>query len=77
MTVRGNSVTIWERRPPPVDTSDEWTRVQAAQLRYDDIDEDWSLYWRHKGRWEPYAEHLILAKALTMVGEDKLGAFFT
>lgn len=34
MTVRGNFVTIWQRRPPPDDTSDGWTRMHAAQLRY-------------------------------------------
>jgi hypothetical protein len=44
MTVRGNFVTIWERRPSPDDTSDEWTRMHAAQMRYNPADATWSLY---------------------------------
>lgn len=79
MTVRGNFVTIWERRPPSDDTSDEWTRMHAAQMRYNPADATWSLYWRYRNRWEPYdarGEPLSLQQALTVVGEDRLGAFF-
>ena len=76
ITVRGDSVTIFERRPPAAD-SEEWTRMHAAQLRYDATGAQWSLYWRCKSRWEPYADKLNLAKALQIIGDDKLGAFFT
>jgi hypothetical protein len=34
MTVRDNFVTIWERRPPPGNASNEWTRMHAVQMRY-------------------------------------------
>ena len=34
MTVRGDVVTIWERRPPTDKALEEWTRMQVTQMRY-------------------------------------------
>ena len=76
LTVRGNYVTIWEWRRPLEDASHEWSKMPATQLRYDPAESDWSLCWRTKSRWEPYAVHLSLAKALKMISDDAVGAFF-
>ncbi len=41
--IRGNSVTIIERRPPwREDFGPEWSRLTVAQLRYEN--EGWALY---------------------------------
>ncbi|MBA2312295.1 MAG: hypothetical protein H0V97_05790 [Actinobacteria bacterium] len=41
--IRGNSVTIVERRPPwREDFGPEWSRLTVAQLRYEN--EGWTLY---------------------------------
>lgn len=43
---RGNSITIFERRPPwsPELIGPEWTSMKVAQLRYDSSSGQWSLY---------------------------------
>ena len=44
-SVRGNSITILERRPPWSElVGPEWTSMKIAQLRYDASDRRWSLY---------------------------------
>lgn len=52
--IRGNSVTIVERRPPwSPELPPEWSRSQIAQLRYEDG--NWALYWSDRsGRWHFY-----------------------
>ncbi|HZO96245.1 MAG TPA: DUF3024 domain-containing protein [Gaiellaceae bacterium] len=42
----GNSVTIWERRPPwrPGD-GPEWTRIGIARFRYSPSERSWTVYW--------------------------------
>ncbi len=45
-SVRGDAITIFERRPPwREDLGPEWTRQKIAQLRYDRASATWSLYW--------------------------------
>lgn len=57
--IRGNAITIFERRPffrsrPDVD---EWSKMKIAQLRYDVDSKEWSLYWADRnGRWHRYWE---------------------
>ena len=54
-SIRGRSVTIFERRPPWHSSLTEWSRLPIAQLRYDAATSHWTLFWadRH-GRWHPY-----------------------
>jgi hypothetical protein len=54
--VRGQSVTISERRPPwRPDQGPTWSRQPVAQLRYDSDDDRWGLYYADRnGRWHHY-----------------------
>jgi hypothetical protein len=48
--VRGNTITLVERRPPCQPGSDaEWSAADIAQLRYDDASARWSLFWSDAG----------------------------
>jgi hypothetical protein len=56
-TVRGNSVTLAESRPPWDGRGTEWTVLPFAQLRYSTQTTKWSLYWADRNsRWHPYDE---------------------
>jgi hypothetical protein len=52
-SVRGNSVTITELRPPWAEwIGPEWTRMKIAQFRLDPADGMWRLYWADRNeRW--------------------------
>lgn len=53
--VRGNSVSIFECRPPWHTDLTEWSKVRVAQLRYSTDNHRWSLYWADRnGRWHRY-----------------------
>jgi hypothetical protein len=53
--VRGNSVTIFDCRPPWHPSLAEWSKVRVAQLRYSPSTHRWSLYWADRnGRWHRY-----------------------
>jgi Protein of unknown function (DUF3024) len=55
--IRGNSVTIVERRVPwqPVSSNEPWTRFPIAQFRFDVTRRRWTLYWRDRNlRWHRY-----------------------
>jgi Protein of unknown function (DUF3024) len=53
--VRGNSVTIFDCRPPWHPNLTEWSKVRVAQLRYSADTHHWSLYWADRnGRWHRY-----------------------
>ena len=53
--VRGNSVTIFDCRPPWHPNLTEWSKVRVAQLRYSASTHHWSLYWADRnGRWHRY-----------------------
>ena len=54
-TVRGNSVSMFECRPPWHGDLTEWSKVRVAQLRYSTDSHQWSLYWADRnGRWRRY-----------------------
>jgi len=38
----GNSITIWECRPP---WRPEWTRKGIARFRYSPSEKSWTVYW--------------------------------
>jgi hypothetical protein len=77
--VRGNAITIVERRPPWSKlVGPEWTTTTIAQLRYDDG--RWSLYCiDSKERWwlyddaEPAAD---VGPLLATIDEDPTGIFW-
>jgi hypothetical protein len=79
--VRGNAITIIERRPPWSDLiGPEWTRMKIAQLRYDERDRTWTLYARDSSeRWflyidiEPAPE---VGPLLAEIDEDPTGIFW-
>ena len=53
--VRGNSVTIFDCRPPWHPNLTEWSEVRVAQLRYSADTHQWHLYWADRnGRWHRY-----------------------
>ena len=55
-SVRGNRVTIVERRPPWSQlVGPEWTSMNVAQLRYDEGSGSWTLYAADRSdRWFLY-----------------------
>lgn len=55
--VHGNSVTIFECRPPWRPNLTEWSKVRGAQLRYSASTHHWSLHWADRnGRWHRYGD---------------------
>jgi hypothetical protein len=78
-TVRGNAITIVERRPPWSDLAGpEWSAMKVAQLRYDAG--TWTLYCSDsKGRWwlcddaDPAAD---VGPLLAAIDEDATGIFW-
>lgn len=51
---RGNSLTLFERRPHYEDNS-VWTKLPVAQFRYTEKDRTWTLYWADRNsRWHAY-----------------------
>jgi Protein of unknown function (DUF3024) len=79
--VRGNAITIVERRPPWSElVGPEWTTTHIAQLRYDENGRRWSLYCRDsRERWwlyddaEPAAD---VGPLLAAIDEDATGIFW-
>jgi len=56
-TSRGNSVTIFDCRPPWHADLTDWSRSPVAQLRYDADGHLWSLYWADRNsRWHRYED---------------------
>src|SRR5436305_9171484 len=80
-TVRGNSVTVVERRPPWREgIGTEWTSLKIAQLRYDSATALWTLYWSDsKDRWLPYSDATPARSVATLIEAieaDRSGVFF-
>ncbi len=51
-TFRGNSVTIFEHRPPWTESLTEWSSSAVAKLRYNPKAQTWMLFWRDRNsRW--------------------------
>lgn len=77
--IRGNSVTIVERRPPwRDDLGTEWSRLTVAQLRFED--KKWVLYWSDRnGKWHLYDlfdPTPDLSAVLAEVDNDPTGIFW-
>ena len=80
-SVRGNSITIVERRPPWSElVGPDWTSMKVAQLRYDDNSRTWSLYAADRNeRWFLYddvARARNLGPLLAEIGDDPTGIFW-
>lgn len=56
LTVRGDAITIVERRPPwRAEFGPEWSSMKIAQLRFDAASRTWTLWWADRnGRWDRY-----------------------
>jgi hypothetical protein len=81
VAVRGNAITMVERRRPwRRDFGPEWSSQKIAQLRYDSAKRRWSLYWRDSNdRWHLYSEikpSRDLAPLLAEVDADPAGIFW-
>ena len=80
-TVRGNAITIVERRPPWTEiVGPEWTSMKVAQLRYDRRHRTWTICYADRNqRWWPYdfAEPSgDIDDLLTAIDEDPSGIFW-
>jgi len=78
-TVRGNSVTLIEARPPFLGPP-EWSRLRVAQFRYDADMGTWTLHYADRnGRWHPYWDMEPTKKLddlIREVDEDPTGIFW-
>lgn len=76
-TIRGDSVTVWETRPP-WDGRGDWTRMKVAQFRYKEG--RWTLYARDRNeRWllYPFLEPTPdLSSILQEVDQDRTCIFW-
>ncbi|MFP4199765.1 MAG: DUF3024 domain-containing protein [Halanaerobium sp.] len=77
--IRGNSVTLIEKRPHYKDP-EEWVAMKIAQFRFDPDSNKWSLYWwRHTGRWYKYDNiepATDFQKLVDEVDEDPMAVFW-
>jgi hypothetical protein len=78
---RGNSVTLFECRPPwRGKTTDPWTEMPIAQFRYDDKMKEWTLYCADRNdRWHDYMDcdpAKSIQTLLEAVDEDPTGIFW-
>jgi DUF3024 family protein len=78
-TVRGNAITIVERRPPWSElVGPEWSTTRVAQLRYDDG--LWTLYCSDSSdRWSLYDDAdpaPDVTPLLAAIDEDATGIFW-
>lgn len=80
-SVRGNAITIVERRAPwHEDYGPEWTSNEIARLRWDTAAATWSLHYRDSSeRWHRY-ERLRpsrdVAPLLAEIDADPTGIFW-
>ena len=80
-SIRGNSITIVERRPPWSElVGPDWTSMKIAQLRYDDRSRTWLLYAADRNdRWFLYddvAPARDVGPLLAEIGDDPSGIFW-
>ena len=80
-TVRGNSVTLAERRIPwHEDFGPEWSTHPVAQLRWSPQLKTWGLYWRDRNtRWHAYPDcepTPDLVRLLDEIDTDPLHVFW-
>ena len=79
--VRGNAITIVERRPPWLaELGPDWTSMKIAQLRYDPDDRMWTLYCCDRNeRWFLYLDtepSLDVSPLLAEIHADPTGIFW-
>jgi len=79
--VRGNAITIVERRPPShPGLGPEWTSMKIAQLRYEPRDLTWTLYCCDRNeRWFAYYDvepSRDVALLVAEIDEDPTGIFW-
>jgi hypothetical protein len=78
--IRGNSITIYENRPPWDGSMREWTSLAVAQIRYDEKTGKWGLYWADRNdRWHEYWDINPTKKIeaiLKEIDEDPTGIFW-
>ncbi|MHB8469950.1 MAG: DUF3024 domain-containing protein [Gaiellaceae bacterium] len=79
--VRGNNVTIVERRAPwRPEYGPEWSSLKIAQLRYAPATSMWSLNWRNRNeRWFVYSQiapSCDIALLLSEIDADPTGIFW-
>lgn len=76
--IRGNSVTLVDRRPGLL-LRDDWADMSIAQFRYDESDGTWTLYCADRNdRWHIYTDcgpNKDLAELLKEVEDDPMGIF--
>ncbi len=76
---RGNSVTLFECRPPWRGEGD-WTEMPVAQFRYDDKKKMWTLYCADRNdRWFDYMDcnpAKSIQTLLEEVDKDPTGIFW-
>ena len=76
--IRGNSVSLYEERPP-WDGEGEWSKMVIAQFRYGE-DGRWTLYWPDRnGRWHEYDDvnpTKDIRKLLDEVDDDPMDIFW-
>ena len=79
MKVRGNAITVYERRPLFTDSS-QWSSREIFQVRYTDYDDRWHLYWmRVFHKWWPYRPSVTvytIDDCIREVNEDGWGCFY-
>jgi len=80
-TVRGDAITIVERRPPwRAGLGPEWTSSDIARLRFDPESQLWSLDWKDSSdRWHPYEgvpPSADVAPLLAEIDADPTGIFW-
>ena len=80
-SVRGNAITIVERRPPwREDFGPDWSSMKVAQLRYEPPTGNWALYWRNRNeRWFRYPDvdpSKDIRSLLNEIDADPTGIFW-
>lgn len=67
---RGHSITLYECRPPWHPSLRDWSRLPAAQFRYDPAQQVWTLYWADRNcRWHVYDDIEPAADLTTLLAE--------
>jgi hypothetical protein len=76
----GNNITLIESRPFWEDST-EWIDMKVAQIRFDNQNKTFSLYYRDSNeKWHPYDELLIsqnIEDILKEINNDPTGIFWS
>jgi len=76
--IRGNNVTLVERRPKFMDP-ETWISIPVAQFRYEHENKKWYLYWSDRNsKWHQYLDiepSSDLDRLIQEVEEDPTGIF--